>query len=126
MPGNFAVGFSLQAWRRAVQDSGLSPLTKLVCLNLSLYMTEVLEGCRPGLREQMRHTGLTKLALLSHLDDACECGYVLRHIEMALTTYCPTLPGSIAVFGAIIAGTPPSPSSQRRADPTVSIRHSPQ
>lgn len=62
------------SWRQAVQRSALKPTTKLVLLNLSIYMNEVGECCYPTTRQQALDTGLSERAVCTHLVLAVEAG----------------------------------------------------
>jgi len=62
------------SWRQAVQRSALKPTTKLVLLNLSIYMNEAGECCYPTTRQQALDTGLSERAVCTHLVLAVEAG----------------------------------------------------
>lgn len=65
-------------WRQAIQRSSLSPITKLVLFNLSVYMNEIGESCFPTVEQQTKDTGLGKTTIHKHLKLACDAGFILK------------------------------------------------
>ena len=90
----------LTAWRTLVQHSHLPPLTKLVCVNLSLHMEDMTGSRSPSLREQMRDTGLSYELLMQNLRTALREGYLASAAvegssgAFSTVVYRATFPGS--------------------------------
>jgi hypothetical protein len=105
---------SIFNWRAELQRSSLPALTKLVCLNLSLYMKEAQGSCSPSTREQMRDTGLSFKALAQHLHIARTAGYLasVRAVSWdngcTAIIYSPTLPGSLTGYKWTKPDIPPA------------------
>lgn len=64
------------SWRQAVQKSGLPSTTKLILLNLSVYMNDAGDCCYPSIRQQAEDTGLSARAVCEHLGRAVEAGFL--------------------------------------------------
>jgi hypothetical protein len=111
------------AWRSLIQLSDLPSLTKLVCLNLSLYLAHQSDACWPTAREQMRDTGLSLGLLEKHLRIARFRGYLTRVPNTAAAhggpaaIYRATFPGSAF---ARPAGNPEIPPALL---PAIQIHH---
>ena len=69
------------SWRQAIQKSELPSTTKLVLLNLSIYMNEVGEGCYPTTATQAKDTGLSERSVCTHLDNAEKAGFLLKSLH---------------------------------------------
>lgn len=65
-------------WRQAIQKSDLSSTTRLVLLNLSIYMNDIGEGCYPSTKQQSQDTGLSERAVCQHLQIAVEQGFLIK------------------------------------------------
>lgn len=118
----------LRTWQQTVQRSSLPPLAKLVCLNLSLYQHDRRrQGCWPSLSQQMRDTGLARLALTECLKWACEAGYLARERTFGprgmrcRTAYRLTLPGSVAPKAP--GGVQPPPAWFAASPPAAAARN---
>jgi hypothetical protein len=104
---------NLAAWRSMLRRSGLPPLTKLVCLNLSLYMEH--RSCWPSLRQQARDTGLNSGSLARQLRIARAEGYLTwatgagARRTGAITGYNATFPGSYGALATGFLDVPPLP-----------------
>jgi hypothetical protein len=106
------------SWGQAIQQSELAPLTKLVCLNLYLYVNDLGQGAFPSLTRQAKDTGLARSTLIKHLKAAEEAGYltVIRKATgeyWAHNRYLPTFPDNVDVFRKAIiseSGSPLEPS----------------
>lgn len=66
------------SWRHAIQKSSLDSSTKLVLLNLSIYMNDVGDGCYPSIERQVQDTGLSKRSVITHLKKALEAGFLVK------------------------------------------------
>lgn len=66
------------SWRQAIQQSRLGSTTKLVLLNLSIYMNDLGEGCFPSVRRQVADTGLSERAVYAALALAEKAGFLRR------------------------------------------------
>jgi len=64
------------SWRSAIQKSNLGSTTKLVLLNLSIYMNELGQGCFPSVKTQAMDTGLSEKSICTHIDKAAVAGYI--------------------------------------------------
>mgnify|MGYP006426731843 CR=1 FL=1 len=64
------------SWRHAIQQAELNSTTKLVLLNLSIYMNEIGEGCYPSTARQAKDTGLSERSICTHLDKAEKAGFI--------------------------------------------------
>lgn len=69
------------SWRQAIQKSPLHSTTKLVLLNLSIYMNEVGEGCYPTTSTQAKDTGLSERTVCTHLEKAVEAGFIVKQLH---------------------------------------------
>lgn len=65
-------------WRDAIRQAELSSTTKLVLLNLSIYMNDMGEGCFPSIPQQVRDTGLSERAVYVAIANAEEGGFLER------------------------------------------------
>ena len=68
----------LFSWGHAIQQSDLPSKSKLVLLNLSIYVDDRGEGCFPSIEKQMRDTGLSKKTICKYLDIAYEAGFLSK------------------------------------------------
>ena len=66
------------SWRHAVQQSEIQSTTKLVLLNLSIYMNELGQDCFPSTKRQAKDTSLSEKAVCEHLDKAESFGFIKR------------------------------------------------
>ncbi|MBN9021301.1 MAG: helix-turn-helix domain-containing protein [Rhizobiales bacterium] len=66
------------SWRHAITRSGLSPTTRHVLLTLSIFMDEAGGSCFPPVDDIVAATGLSKRAVLTHLEAACEAGWLRK------------------------------------------------
>ena len=66
------------SWRNAIQESDLEPTTRLVLFNLSLHMNEQGRSCYPTVDTQARETGLSRRAVITHLDRASDAGFIIK------------------------------------------------
>lgn len=66
------------SWRHAVTKSDLPPTTRHVLLTLSVFMDETGRGCYPSIDDLVAASGLSKRAVLTHLEKACAAGWVTR------------------------------------------------
>lgn len=69
------------SWRQAVQRSSLPSTTKLVLLNLSVYMNDAGDSCFPTVRQQALDTGLSERAVCDHLGRAVEAGFISKSVH---------------------------------------------
>jgi hypothetical protein len=65
-------------WRLAIQTSGLPSTTRLVLLNLTIYMNDEGGNCFPGTRKQAADTGLSEKAVIDHLKVAVQAGFLQK------------------------------------------------
>ena len=65
-------------WRHAIVKSDLPATTRHVLLTLSIYMNEAGKGCFPSVDEIVSATGLSKRAVLTHLQAAVDAGWLVR------------------------------------------------
>lgn len=65
-------------WRHAIQRSGLKSTTRLVLFNLSCHMNEVGESCHPSVEHQAEATGLSKRAIIEHIQLAVDAGFLVK------------------------------------------------
>jgi hypothetical protein len=68
----------LLSWRLAIQKTDLPATTRLVLLNLSIYMNGEGESCFPSTRRQAADTGLSERAVITHLDRAVQAGFLQK------------------------------------------------
>lgn len=66
------------SWRAAIQKSDLKPTTRFVLLNLSCHMNEQGESCHPSIEHQADSTGLSKRAIIEHIQLAVDAGFLVR------------------------------------------------
>lgn len=66
------------SWRHAITRSDLPATTRHVLLTLSVFMDEAGQSCYPSVEDLMAATGLSKNAVLKHLAEACEAGWLVR------------------------------------------------
>ena len=64
------------SWRQAVLHSALPATTKLVLLVLGCHMNDAGESCYPSTRTLANECGLSRQAVMEHLDRAREAGWV--------------------------------------------------
>lgn len=64
------------SWRQAVQKADIQSTTKLVLLNLSIYMNELGGSCFPSTATQAKDTGLSERSICSHLEKAVDAGFI--------------------------------------------------
>ena len=69
------------SWRQSIQKSPLQSTTKLVLLNLSIYMNELGHGCFPSTKTQASDTGLSERSICTHLDIAQENGFLIKSVH---------------------------------------------
>lgn len=69
------------SWRHAVARSGLPPTTRLVLYTLSLYMDETGRSCFPKIEDLVDSSGLSKRAVLKHIDEAVAAGWLQRGLH---------------------------------------------
>lgn len=65
-------------WRDAVRQAKLESTTKLVLLNLALYMNAVGESCFPSVEQQAIDCGLSKRSVITHLGLAEAAGFIKK------------------------------------------------
>jgi len=70
-------------WRHAIIKSGLPATTRHVLLTVSMHMNELGEGCYPTVEMLVEETGLSKRAVLTHLQAAIDAGWLVR-MELGL------------------------------------------
>ena len=68
-------------WRRAIQASDLKPSTRLVLLNLSIYMNDEGKNCFPSTEQQTVDTGLTERTVITHIDNAVAAGFLKKGMK---------------------------------------------
>ena len=111
------------SWRHAVQRSDLGSTTKLVLLNLSLYMNEVGQGCYPSVERQVEDTGLSKKSVITHLDKAVEAGFIIKKKHgysgqgWARNEYEASFPENKTGENDEKRGEPVTPPSQKGGEP---------
>jgi hypothetical protein len=66
------------SWREAIQVSSLQATTRHVLLNLSIYMNDKGNGCFPSVETQASDTGLSKRAIITHLQLAQDAGFLVK------------------------------------------------
>ena len=66
------------SWRHAITRSDLPATTRHVLLTLSLYMSETGQSCYPKVEDLVAATGLSKRAVLMHLQAAVEAGWLWK------------------------------------------------
>ncbi len=64
-------------WREAIQISELPSTTRLVLFNLSCYLNSKGGNCFPSVDTQSSDTGLSKKAVITHLQTASEAGFIV-------------------------------------------------
>jgi hypothetical protein len=119
-------------WRDAIRQAKVPTLTKTICWALANYISDVGEGCYPGVKRLMADTGMSNRSVATHLQNAVDAG--LLHIERAerragrygRTTYLPRFPTAAVLAGERTSGrgTSPSERSSRGGRPREpSARH---
>ena len=68
-------------WREAIQASALHSTTRLVLFNLSFYMNSKGGSCFPSVETQATDTGLSKRAVITHLQIACDLGFLKKTVH---------------------------------------------
>lgn len=97
------------SWREAIQLSDLPALTRLVLLNLSIYMNDKGGSCHPSIAEQMKDTGLSNRVVCKHLQIAVEGGFLfkqrvgLKGRRWKHNEYQATFPAGVSVFDTAAA-----------------------
>lgn len=66
------------SWREAIQKSNLAPTTRHILLNLSTYMNDKGGCCFPSIELQAADTGLSKKAVIQHLQKAVDSGFLFK------------------------------------------------
>ena len=66
----------LFSWRHAILESDLPPTTRHVLLTLSCHMNDVGESCYPTIDTLARETGLSKRAVITHIQSANKLGWI--------------------------------------------------
>lgn len=66
------------SWRNAIQRAQLAPFTKLVLLNLSVYMNDLGESCYPTTSQQAADTGMSERSVCTHLQLATDAGFLTK------------------------------------------------
>lgn len=61
-------------WRDAIDQSEAPPLTRLVCLVISHYLSDAGRYCTPTVEELMKRTGLSNTSVATHLKNAVDFG----------------------------------------------------
>lgn len=92
-------------WRDAIRQAKVPTLTKTICWALANYISDVGEGCYPGVKRLMADTGMSNRSVATHLQNAVDAG--LLHIERAerragrygRTTYLPRFPTAAVLAG---------------------------
>jgi len=64
------------SWRGAILKSGLPPTTRHVLLTLSCHMNDAGESCYPSIELLCEETGLSKRAVIMHLQNAADAGWI--------------------------------------------------
>lgn len=68
------------SWRDYIRQGDLQSTTKLVLLNLSLYMNEMGDGCFPSTEQQAIDTGLSERSVCTHLQKAVDAGFLSKKV----------------------------------------------
>lgn len=66
------------SWRHAIQKSQLNSTTKLVLLNISIYMNERGDGAFPSVPRQVNDTGLSERSIYKSLKLAVEAELLIK------------------------------------------------
>lgn len=69
------------SWRNAIQRAQLAPFTKLVLLNLSVYMNDLGESCYPTTSQQAADTGMSERSVCTHLQLATDAGFLAKSVH---------------------------------------------
>lgn len=72
---------SVFSWIEAIQLSTLKPTTRHVLLNLASYMDKHGKSCFPSIDEQAKTTGLSKKAIIDHVNHAIEAGFLVKRLH---------------------------------------------
>lgn len=97
---------SIFSWREAIQTASLPSTTKLVLLNLSIYMNEKGEGCYPSVKRQASDTNLSEKTICDHLQKAAAAGFIyiskqrMAGQQWALNSYRAIFPDTVVLYGA--------------------------
>ncbi len=67
---------SMFSWRKAILKSALPSTTRHVLLTLACHMNEAGESCFPSIKLLCEETGLSNRAVITHLQNATELGWV--------------------------------------------------
>lgn len=94
------------SWREALQSCNLASTTKLILLNLSIYMNEKGEGCYPSISRQAKDTNLSEKTVCEHLHKATIAGFLCvskQHLagqQWARNSYRAVYPPSVNLYRA--------------------------
>lgn len=66
------------SWQHAVIKSDLAPGVRHVLLTLACYMNPAGGSCFPSIERLASATGLSKRSVISHINAACEAGFLIR------------------------------------------------
>lgn len=105
----------LFSWRHAIQQSWLNSTTKLVLLNLSIYMNERGGGCFPSIKTQSSDTGLCERSVYAAINQAERAGYLKKHktytANVAHNNYVASVPDGVEIEGAPLHQMHPAPDA---------------
>lgn len=113
------------SWRHAIVSSDAPPLTRLVCLVLANYVSDVGAGCWPGTKLLLGETGLSNKTLTEHLKRAVKAGLLeIRRVPGAKGTfgyyhYYPRFPKNVELPPPTDEGSDEQNVSQNCGPPDV-------
>jgi hypothetical protein len=70
------------SWRDAIAKADVPPLTKLVCYDISRYLSDAGKGWRIPVKDIIRDTGLGNQAVANHLRNAVDAGLLIAKREL--------------------------------------------
>jgi hypothetical protein len=86
------------SWRDAIAKANIPPLTKLVCYDISRYLSDAGKSWRIPVKDIIRDTGLSNRAVATHLANAVAAGLLVIRREMGadgrrgVSKYVPKFP----------------------------------
>jgi hypothetical protein len=85
-------------WRDAIRKSGAPPLTKLICLCIANYVSDVGKGAFPSVRALMADSSMSNRSVSTHIQSAIDAGLLELEREagkagrFGRTVYYPRFP----------------------------------
>jgi hypothetical protein len=91
------------SWRDAIAKANVPPLTKLVCYDISRYLSDAGKSWRVPVKDIMRDTGLSNWAVAAHLKHAVDAGLLVIKREIGpsgqrgVSRYVPRFPANMVL-----------------------------